>query len=203
MMVVSGAWSGADYPHHLKREVERQGFEFHCVTRIPDPNLPGWWSKLHLFSHMEGPCLWIDADCVITGPLKPFAGLRGQGFCGLWNWARSGHGGVQSSVVYWDEPNPDILAGFSYPDAVWPPSNRESWIEGNVVHPRWGDQEWLSFLRDTGRLDVKRICPSLVLSYKYHVRGVGSPPPSCSIVAFHGTPKPHDVKDAWVVKALA
>jgi len=199
MRVISGAWSGADYPHHLKREVERQGYEFHAVTRIPDTRLPGWWSKLHIFSYEQGPCLWIDADCVITGSLKPFERLKGQGLCGLWNWAKSGHGGIQSSVMYWDEPNPAILAGFDFGDAVWPPSSRERWYDGTV---KWGDQEWITHLRNTNQIDIKRICPTLVLSYKYHVRGIGTPPPCCSIVAFHGSPKPKDVGDLWVKDAL-
>lgn len=185
MRVVSGAWNDEAYPQHLEDEAVKQGYDFICVT---EESLPGWWNKLEIIARLPGKNLWIDADCIITGSLKPFERL--SGLCIPNNWAKSGHGGCQSSVVHWDAVDHSILDRFDRRYAVWPPSNRQYFDNGQVA---WGDQEWITYLRDTGQLKVTPTPDHLVKSFKYHVRPQRSVPHACSIVAFHGKPKPSEV----------
>jgi hypothetical protein len=105
------------------------------------------------------------------------------------NWAASGHGGCQSSVILWSgcEMTRRIYDEFDPAIAYWPPRN-----DGGKL---WGDQEWITHLRDTGRIRVTPIDAG-IYSYKYHVRGKGLPHGS-KIIVFHGEPKPPDVKESW------
>lgn len=173
------------YVDKLQAAVARhltQPYEFVCVR---ETELPGWWGKLELFKR-TGPHLWLDLDVVITGSLDGFC-QTGQAIrCGL-NWAQSGHGGCQSSVMYWEHA-PQVYDLFDHTRAHWPPVNGRGML--------WGDQEWLTVLRDTGQLAVDYFDPTQLISYKYHCRN--GLPKAARVVAFHGKPDPHEVTDDWV-----
>jgi len=180
----------------LRRQVERHlsdthDFEFNCIT---ESDLPGWWGKTTIFDRhiSQERNLWLDLDVVVTGALNALVvPLRGSQLRIAKNWAQSGHGGCQSSVMYWEGDSAQIISdSFNPADAHWPPRGDRFWDNGQVQH---GDQEWITYLRDTGRLDVEYFDFPHVQSYKYHCRdGV---PPDCRVVAFHGKPKPADVYD--------
>lgn len=191
LKIITGSWGGK-YPDCLVdalfRQVARnvrEPFEWivHRTARWP-----GWWNKLAILE-TPGPCLWIDVDSVVVGPLdemiqplEPGVDIRiGR------NWAQSGHGGCQSSVMYWENSR-RILAQFE-----------DSVIDSGL----WGDQEYLTQLRDRGDIVVDYFSERSLRSYKYHARPIGRIPDGASVVTFHGKPDPHEVSDKWVKDAMA
>jgi len=192
------------YPQRLRREVKKHlslRHRFICIadheidrvaTMSPPTDYPGWWGKVGLFKPgVPSPInLWLDLDVVITGPLDDLVNIYGQ--CDLAmpiNWAQSGHGGCQSSVMLWRQSKHTlpIYKQFKAKWAHWPPINQPGVL--------WGDQEWITRLRDEGLLNVTPICERWVKSYKYHCRG--GLPDDCRVVVFHGKPDPDEVSEPW------
>lgn len=188
--VITGCWGGK-YPDWLVDAL------FHQVARhMPEPwewhvvrtqRFKGWWNKMDVL-RTPGPCLWIDVDSVVIGslgamcqPLEPGVDIRIAK-----NWAQSGHGGCQSSVMYWE--NASRITRYFTADVI------DSGL--------WGDQEFITELRDKRQIEVDYFAEREVRSYKYHAREQGRPPPGASVVTFHGKPDPHEVKDQWVKDAL-
>lgn len=160
--------------------------EFVCIT---EGDLPGWWNKVRLFDgRARARNLWLDLDTVITGSLDtlvaPCDVLRIAK-----NWAQSGYGGCQSSVMYWEGDTGRVISDtFDPAIAHWPPISQPGIL--------WGDQEWITQLRDEKRVAVEYFHADDVVSYKYHCKtGL---PNGAKVVVFHGKPKPGEVKDAWV-----
>lgn len=197
-----------EYVHKLQNAVARnlsKDHRFVCIAEKDIPGVetithmcrwPGWWNKLNIFA-LSGPVLWLDLDVVITGPLDPLCHTDRQIRVAR-NWAQSGHGGCQSSVMFWNGDLHDLItkrfhvARHATPERFpWPPLNRDSTL--------WGDQEYLTSLRDLGWLKVDYFDDALVKSYKYHCRD--RVPQGCSVVCFHGKPDPHEVSDEWVKTA--
>lgn len=179
----------AAYVYALKEMVEQNltiPYTFKCIT---DQNLPGietvlpilpyhsWWSKLNLFAPniAAGSSIYLDLDVVITGSIDYLAEYTGT-FSAPANWAKSGHGGIQSSVMCWP-------GNWSFPaDKI-----KDQWP--SVIDRLHGDQE---FLWEVLGEDWQRI-PN-VGSYKYHVRG-NEIPSWMRVCCFHGKPDPHEVTD--------
>lgn len=178
----------------LERMVAKHLSEPHQFVCITESDLPGWWGKVRLFDgRANARNLWLDLDTVITGPLDGLVTPLADGIRIAKNWAQSGYGGCQSSVMYWEGHNGRVISDdFDPRIAHWPPRN-----EPGVL---WGDQEWITVLRDDGRIEVQYFDPVDVISYKYHVRGQGLPP-HAKVVVFHGEPKPADVHESWVDRA--
>jgi len=161
--------------------------EFKCITthnlpgittRNPPVSYQGWWSKIGLFApHVAtGPSLYFDLDVVITGNLDYLVPYT-ERFSAPANWAASGHGGIQSSVMAWPGNWHEPYKRFNY----------------SVDSERlYGDQEFLwEMLKD----DWVRI--PHVGSYKYHCRqGL---PNNLRVIVFHGLPNPHEVTDPWIL----
>jgi len=202
---------GTKYPHEyvrsLKRQVARhlrEPHEFVCVTaadidRIgtidPWEAWPGWWQKVQLFrpGRTAPRNLWLDLDVVITGPLDALCEPLpvGVNLRAPLNWAQSGHGGVQSSMMFWEgDSAAEIYERFDPSRAHWPPRNEPGFL--------WGDQEWITELRDREVLNVQPTRPEHVRSYKYHCRHREQPPEDMRVCVFHGKPDPHEVPDGWV-----
>lgn len=192
-----------DYVPRLRDQVHKHlsiPHEFRCITDhefwdvdsiTPACDYPGWWQKVSLFKPdylPTGASMFLDLDVSIVGSLSPLAELALNAepdvlHCPK-NWAQSGHGGCQSSVmmwyggcnVIWDEFNPEW--------ALWPPQNKPGVL--------WGDQEWITCLRDAERLTTAHTKPEQIVSYKYHCQG--GIPDKARVVVFHGSPKPHEVR---------
>ena len=182
----------------LKRQVDRYLSEPHEFVCITESDLPGWWGKVRLFSPEISRYrnLWLDLDTVITGSLDALVKPLNSQLRIAKNWAQSGHGGCQSSVMYWQGDSAQIISDtFDPKDAHWPPRNDLFWDNGQVA---WGDQEWATYLRDTGQLEVEYFDFEHVQSYKYHCR-MGLPADT-RVVVFHGKPKPSEVYDEWVME---
>lgn len=199
----------------LKRMVVRNmsiPHEFVCITDKhidgintvrPINDLPGWWGKTNLFAPTVSRerNLWIDLDSVIIGPLAytvdPLNGASIR--CGL-NWAVSGRGSCQTTMMYWEGDSAQVVHDkFNHADAHWPPVNGKAWDNGQN---QWSDQEWMTYLRDTGQLVVEYFSESELRSYKYHCLNMDNPP-ATSVVAFHGKPAPYEVSDKWIMDCRA
>lgn len=206
LTVWSVCW-GDKYPDYYVQRLQRtvaenlpEPHEFVCITdreidgvttRPPINDLPGWWGKTNLFSFdvCSERNLYLDLDVVITGSLQPMVDKYGSTTLAMPpNWAQSGHGGCQSSVMLWtaNYNAKQIHELFDPAIAHWPPKN-----EPGIL---WGDQEWITFLRDADRVAVRPI-ESGILSYKYHCRA--GLPADTSVVVFHGDPKPDQVRESW------
>jgi hypothetical protein len=170
--------------------------EFKCITtrKLPGintvtPSIPyqGWWSKIGLFypGVATGPSIYFDLDVVITGSLDYLAEYTQHEFAAPANWARSGYGGIQSSVMAW---RGNWTAPYEYIKPQWP----------DVVNRLWGDQELLWEL-----LGDKWVRIPHVYSYKYHCCQGDKRPDDMSVCVFHGDPKPIDVYDEWLLPSTS
>ena len=172
---------------------DRQRGDFNCF--VPSENWRGWWSKLLLFRYAAGQVLYLDLDVVVTGDLEP---LISQELSIPANWAQSGHGGCQSSVMSWDAGAERLEY---IPDLFDERLLSEPGVRGGIQHfglygpdQLWGDQEYITAMLGNPGDRVKPM--ERVYSYKYHCRE--RLPKDASVVCFHGNPKPSEVHDAWV-----
>lgn len=195
MLTVFAVCTGTKYAHHevrlLKAQVEENlslKHRFICFTDRPidgvtsyilDKPYCSWWDKLRLFKEDLGPSLYFDLDVVITGSLDYLAEYTKHTLAAPANWGQSGHGGIQSSVMAWD--------GWSC--LAWDKFDYE--VDAKRLH---GDQCFLT--EHYGDTYVK--IPG-IFSYKYHCQG--GLPKGCSVVCFHGDPKPNKVNHDWVKNA--
>lgn len=190
------------YVYALKEMVEKNltiPHQFKCITT---ENLPGintvlpsvpyqsWWSKFSLFAPTvaTGPSIYLDLDVIITGNIDYLADYTDT-FSAPSNWARSGHGGIQSSVMCW--PGNWTLP-YDTIKPLWPGKVTDDGYRILNGFKYWGDQEFLwELLGD----DWQKI-PN-VGSYKYHCRS--EIPDWMRIMVFHGLPNPSDVRDPWIM----
>jgi len=169
-------------PHEFKCLTQRKLWDIDTVAPLSEK--PGWWQKIDLFN-FTGQNLYLDLDTVPVGDLSAFVGTDAE-VRTLKNWAQSGHGGCQSSIMYWEDAR-KIVQMFDEP-TPWPPVNAPGVL--------WGDQEVITKYRDAGLLDVDYFGEAYGKSYKYHCRG--GLPADCRAVIFHGKPDPHEVSDPWL-----
>ena len=174
-----------------------QPFRFRCLadmeihgvdTFIPDEVWPGWWSKLLLFRYATGACLYLDLDVVVVGNLDR---LLSNPLSMPANWAQSGHGGCQSSVMAWNGDYGFIAECFD-PALLNPPEMGNCGSYG--TERLWGDQEFITAIM--GNPGEAVVPMDHIYSYKYHCRE--SLPDDASVVCFHGNPKPDEVNAEWV-----
>lgn len=194
------------YVYALKEMVEKNlsiPHRFKCITtrkldgiETINPPIPyqGWWGKLSLFYPRvaTGPSLYFDLDVVITGNLDYLVDFTEHKFSAPANWARSGHGGIQSSVMAWrgnwTEPFDKIKD--KWKDRTDLPSGH-TLIDGKEY---WGDQEWLYDLLGDDWIRIPG-----VYSYKYHA--TQTVPEDASVIVFHGKPDYPEVDNGWIREA--
>lgn len=178
------------YVYALKEAVEKNltiPHEFKCITKeaLPgiqtrNPPVPyrGWWQKIGLFypGVATGPSLYFDLDVVISGNLDYLADYTDT-FSAPSNWAKSGHGGIQSSVMAWPGKWHLPYEKFNYA------------VDSERL---WGDQEYLWELLGDKWQPIPHVG-----SYKYHCRA--NIPDWIRVICYHGKPDPHEVNDAWVL----
>ena len=178
-------------PHRFKCITDRQIDGVECVA--PPTNLRGWWQKLSLFKPgvADELNLYLDLDVVVIDSLDELVERYSfKPMATAWNWAQSGHGGCQSSVMLWGGQDAHKLYNeFDHSIAHWPPINRPPIL--------WGDQEHITVCRDNG-FPVTEIEKGLIVSYKYHCRQEKKPPSNARVVVFHGKPDPHECPEQWI-----
>lgn len=192
----SGDKYGSEYVLILQDMVRRnlpEGLEgeFVCFTDkpvegvecrpLPDTKLNGWYNKIALFKSGLFPdgdrIVYFDLDTVITGPLDDIVTYQGE-FAILRDAYRPN--GLQSAVMLWE-------AGKHF--HIW-----ENYRIAGRPDFAGGDQEWIERqVKDPGIL--QKLYPGKFCSYKKDARfGI---PKGCSVVFFHGEPRPHEVS-GWV-----
>ncbi len=192
--VCTGDKYNTGYVYALKEAVDKfltVEHEFKCITEHdldgittikPVVEYAGWWSKLNLFAPgvATGKSLYLDLDVVITKNIDYLVEYTDT-FSAPANWAQSGHGGIQSSVMCWQGNWHHPFENFDY--------EKDS-------KRLWGDQEFLWELL----VDDWQKIPNIG-SYKYHCRN--DIPDWLNIMCFHGKPDPHEVKDEWILPFTA
>lgn len=191
----------ADYVNRLHGMVKRTlslPHRFVCVTDDPsdlhpdievrpieERALSGWWHKVALFKprfyDLVGTALFLDLDTVIIEGLDNFFLLEGA-VCIIRDWSPSHY----NSAIFRLElgSHPEVWERFAADPAA-------------VTARFKGDQDWF-----TETLPNAVGWPKgWVKSYKQHLIPASSGttvtlPAETLIVAFHGRPQPHEVKDA-------
>lgn len=189
----------------LKEMVSRHltiPYKFNCLsdrkihgveTTISPVDWPGWWQKLALFLVETKQSLYLDLDCVVVGDLTRLISNR---LSMSKNWAQSGHGGCQSSVMSWGKDYRFLAFDFD-PKKLTYKGERGGVSHYGLYGPKqlWGDQEYICDVM--GAPGESEIIPmNHIYSFKYHCRQ--SVPEDASVIAFHGNPKPSEVNAEWV-----
>lgn len=156
---------------------------------------PGWWSKLEMFRPglFDGPVLYFDLDTVVVGSLDAIAAYPHR-FTMAHEFYRPHL--LCSTTMAWSSDWSHLYEAFAS-DPV-----RLAHHYDNVMPTtgRIGDQ---AFIEDrVGKVDTFRglFGERSVASYKVH-QCQDAPPADAAVVAFHGTPKPHQLTTGWVAEA--
>lgn len=213
---------GPEYVNKLKNMITRHltlPHNFVCFTdnalgldpqidirMLPHGNYRGWWWKPYVFKkgHFAetDTNLFIDLDMVIIKNIDHFFSYEPGKFVGLEDVGRVfGHRAPKlgSAVMRWE-------GNFS---SLWTMLEQDP----NICSRFAGDQEYIwSQYKDT----IKFFPSEWIRSYKWEIRNqselerkngayqfktVHDPivPKGCCILAFHGTPNPHEVQDPIIV----
>lgn len=165
-----------------------EGISEHINTHPIPAGLEGWWAKMWLFKdgHFDfgDRIVYFDLDTVILGPLDEIVKYSGP-FAILRDFFKP-YDDMQSAVMAW--------AAGTLP-GIW-----DYWEGHDRYQPQGGDQQVIQEAAEAIGLKpdfLQDIFPSLFVSYKS-----GSfkrvPPRGCSVVCFHGQPKPHNCNSTWV-----
>jgi hypothetical protein len=208
------------YVNNLKKMVQRHltlDHKFYCFTddekdidagieikKLPALPYEGWWWKPYVFNNehdYQGNInLFLDLDMVLIGNINKLFDHDIEKFYGLEDpgriWGR--HNRLGSAVMRWPKGQ--------YSD-IWHKFNKEA------VRKYRGDQDWVySLYKD----QINFYPTKWIMSYKWEVRSreelngfgkqssfktvkdVSTDPETC-ILAFHGYPQPHQVKDPIIV----
>lgn len=202
----SGGGYDAEWVRRLKNGVERHLTLPHRFVALSDVDAPcdrvvmrrawrGWWSKLEMFEHFKGPTLYFDLDTVIVGSLDAIADHR-HTFTAVHEYYRPNM--LCSTAMAWNGDYSFIAD--AYADSPHGIAHKYD----HQIKPRIGDQ---AFIEDQlaihgVRFDTFRdlFGERSIASYKVH-RCEDAPPEDAAAVAFHGRPKPSELKTGWVPKA--
>jgi predicted O-methyltransferase YrrM len=206
-----GTQYGPEYVNILyamvQRNVQMAGFDFVCLTDNPQGihpwirtaplpyDAPKWWGKMGLYMPIipgiqTERLLFLDLDVVVTGPLDEMLQYPGD-FVMAMDWP-SGTYPAENPKSRNGQTSAILLEVGSRTD-IW-----EKYVEAGKPTPsNPGDQEWIN---DAFPGSMALFPERLVQSYKLH-KLAGDALPKCSVVMFHGRPKPPDcggwVKERW------
>lgn len=161
---------------------------------------PGWWSKICLWSPkvgLTGRTLYFDLDTVIVGSLDKIAALP-HNFTMAHEFYRPSL--MCSTAMAWEGDYSFIFDAFNRSPATFA-RHYDDMLPGEG---RIGDQAFIEdqFRRFGNKPDTFRdlFGEHSIASYKVH-RCERRPPEGAAAVAFHGAPKPDDIKSGWVPAA--
>lgn len=164
-----------------------------------------WWYKVQLFNpaYHSGPLLYFDLDTVIVGNLDWVTELNAnylwaaKDFKCLW---RPTINTMNSSVMWWNTEN------FEF---VWSDFVKKNMV--NLSRQYHGDQDYIS--AKVAHKQRKFFDSKKIVSWRWQAHdggwnfkkrmannpGQGTKVDSdCSVLIFHGNPKPHSVKDPFI-----
>lgn len=160
----------------LASQVKRfSGLDLECIHG----EYPHWWCKMSVFKE-KGPVLYMDLDTTIVDDLTPLLEIAESERFVIgrnWNYPEK----LASGVMMWKDDMSHIHKEFAL-DPNWnmnryPGGDQDFINEGLFVPEFWND-----------------LIPNHIQSYKIHVKRNGIHP-DCRVVAFHGRPKPWNIKE--------
>lgn len=191
----------------LKRGVARHltlPHRFVCLadTRVPCDQIPlrtqwpTWWAKLELFrpGTLKGQVLYFDLDTVIVGSLDRIA-AHPHRITLAHEYYRPAQ--LCSTAMAWNaDDDLGIYQAFSADPA--------GAMARHKIVSSIGDQGFIeAHLKAAGvQADTFRdlFGETSIASYKVH-KCRAKPPKGAAAVAFHGSPKPHEITSGWVPRA--
>ena len=213
---------GPDYVVRLRNMVSRHltvPYEFVCLTDDPTPidnvrlivqrnagYVRPWWHKVHMFDptlELHGRILYFDLDILIHANIDKLIVNRTDEFLGIRDFNRKFHPTwniLNSSAMSWDQGKHSDIWRLFYKDLS----------SAQKLH---GDQDWIwKIAKDR----IKFWPDEWLMSYKWELRerneltrvngvfqfkNIRNPriPKDCSVVVFHGDPKPQDIQDPFVI----
>lgn len=199
----SGGTYDGEWVRRLKNGVERNltlPHRFVCLTDmdVPCERAPitrpwrGWWSKLGMFEVFRGPTLYFDLDTVIVGSLDAIAAYPHE-FTMAHEYYRPAM--KCSTAMAWNGDYSFIAEAFAEsPNGIALKYDKQ-------LRPRIGDQAFIEDQMLGRNVDTFRdlFGERSVASYKVH-DCENAPPTDAAVVAFHGRPKPSEIRKGWVPK---
>lgn len=169
--------------------------EFVCISDDPgvpgyqkmEHNWPRWWPKIEIFK-IRGPVLYVDLDTSIIKPIDEIVEkASSHEFVSLRDFYKDKdklERSIGSGVMFWRGDMSYLYEEFKKdPGKHMNECNSERW---------WGDQGFIEKHLKTDPVFWQQIVPNKIVSWKMHCKfGI---PKDASIIAFHGKPKPWDVK---------
>lgn len=214
---------GPQYVERLRNMVARHitvPYEFICLTDDPTPidgvrlivqphsgYARGWWHKVHMFDPalpINGRILYFDLDVIICNNINKLAQSQSEkDFFGIRDFNRKFHphwNALNSSVMSWQHGlHTDVWTVFkTNPATAQKLHGDQDWI-WKVAKSRitfWPDEYIMSYkweLRDRNEIDRSNG------QIKFKTVRNPSIPKNCSVVVFHGDPKPENIRDPFVV----
>jgi hypothetical protein len=191
-----------EYVYRLQAGVEQYmqaPYRFVCLTTrtldgvecVPlQRGNKGWWNKLEIFRKglFAGLTVYLDLDSIVIDDVTDMFTYPHEFTTGA-NWRGSSKalnkGVLNSGFMLWNADR-----DLSHLDI-----KVDSEIDEEYSHSpfKWGDQAYIQDHLGFDFVGVETLFPNRYVSYKIHVRRQGIVPPSASIVAFHGRPRPHEI----------
>lgn len=158
-------------------------------------DLPGWWSKLEVFRSI-GPTIYMDLDTVILDDISHLADIVDV---------------CPEDVLYMLKPfnpNREFASGVMMWNGDW------QWVFNQFNRSymkKDEDQVYIYQAVQATLCEIRQIQTEFsgIYSYKHHcmrerrrgiMKEINSPPEGARIISFHGEPRPHEVKEKWVLK---
>jgi hypothetical protein len=165
-----------------------------------------WWHKVHMFDPdlpLQGRILYFDLDIVIHNNINKLFVNQEDKFLGIRDFNRK-------FIKTWFSLNSSVMTWVHGTQSNVYISFKERPQEAQTLQ---GDQDWIWKIC---RANITFWPDEWIMSYKWEIRSrdelifqngkrqfktVASPPiPSqCSVLVFHGDPKPEDVQDQFIV----
>jgi hypothetical protein len=170
------------------------GIEFVCIS--DDPSVPGyvkmehgwprWWPKMEIFK-IQGPVLYLDLDTIIVSDLKSILDSIPQyEFIAIRDFYKDHkmQRTLGSGVMAWTGDMKYLYDEFRKdPEKNMAECTTSRW---------WGDQGFIEKTIKNNVVYWQDIAPNKLVSWKVHCKnGV---PKNAAIIAFHGKPKPWDIR---------
>jgi hypothetical protein len=205
----SGGVYTSEWVAKLQRGVARHltiPHRFVCFSDVDVPceripllhDWPGWWSKIELFTNpIEGVTLYFDLDTVIVGSLDAIAS-HPHTFTMAHEFYRPSL--LCSTAMAWSGDHSYIAKSFAQDPEAFAYAYDTTLVNSCG---RIGDQAFIEDALDAndphGFRDTFRdlFGERSIASYKVH-NCQDAPPADAAAVAFHGSPKPHQISDGWV-----
>jgi lipopolysaccharide biosynthesis glycosyltransferase len=168
--------------------------DFICIsddTSVPgymkmEHDWPRWWPKMEIFK-IQGPVLYLDLDTIIVADLTDiFSEASRHEFVGIRDFYKDHRmqRTLGSGIMFWSGDMRYLYEEFlKDPQKNMDECNTSRW---------WGDQGFIEKTIKNKTVYWQDITPKKIVSWKVHCKaGI---PKEAHIIAFHGTPKPWEIK---------